>query len=306
MTMLSNVRKGRLIRPVLLLVYGPGGIGKSTWASRAPRPIFLGAEEGTDLLDVARLPTPHSYEDVLQCLKELEELPHDYQTLVVDSLDWIEPHIFTAICKRYHKPSIEQAAGGYGKGYIEAAEEWQNVIFPRLNALRDKRGMNIILLAHPEVNTITNPINQASYQKFELKLHKRSKAKMVEFVDAVFFASYEMYTSKVGDEVKSFTTKNRVLQGVPNQYDGYDAKNRYGLTEPVPLSLAWDDFVTLCNVRPEAKIEEVRAKVTSLLPLVTDSDVKVKAEELVAKAWEDVSQLTKLMDRLTVLTGAKS
>jgi hypothetical protein len=300
-TMLSNVRKGKIIKPVLILIYGPGGIGKSTWGAKTPNPIFLGAEDGTDLLDVVRLPMPRNYEDINQCLKELLEEEHDYKTLVVDSLDWVEPLIWNAICRRYNKQSIELAAGGYGKGYLEAAEEWVNLL-GKFSALRDHRGMNIVLLAHPEVRTHTNPHTQATYQRYELKLHKQSKAKIMEYVDAIFFASFEMFSSKVGDEIKSVASKNRVLQGVPNQFDGYDAKNRYGLTEPVSMSASWDDFISLCDVKPYASLVELGTEIDRLLALISDEDIKSKAVDAISKAGDNQAQLTKICNRLKVVT----
>ena len=223
------------------------------------------------------------------------------RTCVIDSIDWVEPLIFNAICRRYNKSSIELAAGGYGKGYIEAAEEWMQLL-GKLSVLREKRGMNIILLAHPEVKTVTNPQTQATYQRYELKLHKQSKAKIMEYVDAIFFASFEMFSSKVGDEIKSVSTKNRVLQGVPNQFDGYDAKNRYGLTEPIPMSISWDDFITLFDVKPYAPLVELGTEIERLLGLVSDEEIKAKAIESISKAGDNQAQLTKICSRLKVIT----
>ena len=175
----------------------------------------------------------------------------------------------------------------------------------KLGELRDRRGMNIILLAHPEVKTITNPQTQATYQRYELKLHKLSKAKVMEAVDAIFFAGYEMYTHKVGEEIKTIATKNRVLQGVPNQFDGYDAKNRYGLTEPLPLSMSWEDFIAHCDIKPVGSVpslEEIRQETKGLLEKIADEDIKVKAKSALEKGWHDVALLSQVRDRMIALT----
>ena len=299
MSMLANVKKGRIIRPVLLTVYGPGGIGKSTFGAGAPNPIFLGAEEGTDLLDVARLPTPRTYEDVKEALRELLEVPHDYKTLVVDSLDWIEPLIFNFICRRYGKPSIEQCAGGYGKGYIEAADEWVKLI-GKFSHLRDKRGMNIILIAHPEVKNVTNPQTQATYQRYELKLHKLSKNKIMEYVDAIFFASFELYTEKVGEDIKTIATQNRVLHTVPSQYDAFDAKNRYGLIETIPLNMPWNEFLSHCNINPTS-VAEITGEIESLTAEIVHGDIRDRIKAATLKASTDLPQLIKIRDHIKTL-----
>lgn len=306
MSMLANVSKGKIIRPALVLLYGPGGIGKSTFGAKAPSPIFLGAEEGTDHLDVSRLPTPKTYADVITCLQELLTAPHDFKTLVVDSLDWIEPLIFQMICKKYGKDSIELAAGGYGKGYLEAADEWAK-FRTMLTALRDQRKMNIILLAHPEIVKITNPQTQTSYERYEMKLHKRSKQQFMEYVDAMFFVSYAFYTRKgEGDQILITSTTQRVLH--PNWKDGFDAKNRYGLHEPVDLNLTWDEMMTLFSIAPKIPLpswEEVKFKFDELIQQVKDEEVLAKAQETLQKATaeKNVALMIKMNERLTQITG---
>lgn len=299
-TMLSAVRTGRIIRPVSILIYGLGGIGKSTFAAKAPNPIFLGAEEGTDHLNVARIPTPRSFEDVLAAVKELREDPHSYRTLIVDSLDWIEPLVFKHICRRYGKSSIELAAGGYGKGYVEAADEFMDFLYS-INQLRDERGMNIIMIAHPEVKNVTNPQTQMTYQRYELKLDKRIKGKVMEGVDAVFFAGYEMFSQKVGDEIKPITTSNRVLQGVPNQHDGFDAKNRYGISSPVSMDLTWNKFLEVCNLTPEEDIEPMRIEVEAFIDKLQDEAVREKAYAYFLKAKDRRDALEGVRTRLIEL-----
>ena len=98
MSLLDNVSKGKIKKPILAVVYGPDGVGKSTFAASAPHPIFLGTEDGTSHLDVTRFPTPQNFEDVFRAIKELSESKHDYKTLVIDTLDWLEPSTRTPGC----------------------------------------------------------------------------------------------------------------------------------------------------------------------------------------------------------------
>lgn len=301
-SMLAAVKTGRIIRPVNILIYGLGGIGKTTWAAKAPHPIFLGAEEGTDHINVARIPKPRSFDDVLTAVKELREDEHPYKTLVVDSLDWIEPLVFKSICRRYKKNSIEQCAGGYGKGYIEAANDFMDLL-ERINELRDHRGMHVIMIAHPETKVVTNPQTQMSYQRYELKLHKYSKAKVMEAVDGLFFASYEVYSQKIGDEAKPLISDRRVLQGVPNQHDGFDAKNRYGLLSPISMDTPWDEFLKICNLHVAQDTSPVKDAIKKLITMISDEAIKDKAEEFFTAAKDNLEALEKLHDRLVAIVN---
>ena len=134
-----------------MLIFGPEGLGKSTWAASAPAPIFLPGEEGTNHLDVARLPQPHTWEEVLEAVRMLTEEPHEYQTFVVDTLDGIEPLVWQAVCARGGKADIE--AFGYGKGYVAALDEWRKFLHA-IERLRRVRGMNVLFVAHTIVKHV--------------------------------------------------------------------------------------------------------------------------------------------------------
>ena len=51
---LSSITTGPAITPPRLLVYGPHGVGKTTFLSEAPSPILLPTEDGKGKLDIAR------------------------------------------------------------------------------------------------------------------------------------------------------------------------------------------------------------------------------------------------------------
>ena len=60
-----NVTRGKVVRPWRGLLYGVEGVGKSTFAAATPNPVFIGAEDGTDHLDIARFdPPPRKWEDI--------------------------------------------------------------------------------------------------------------------------------------------------------------------------------------------------------------------------------------------------
>jgi hypothetical protein len=117
---LSTISRGKRPRHIFALLYGTEGVGKSTLCSHAPNPIFVGAEKGTEQLDVARFPQTESIGDLLDQLRALQTQKHEFDTVVLDSLDWIEPLIWKAVCDEAKVDSIELAFGGYGAKAMSA------------------------------------------------------------------------------------------------------------------------------------------------------------------------------------------
>ena len=72
MTMLQQIHRGRRHNPPRLLMYGTEGIGKSTTAAAAPKPIFIPTEDGLDQIDCASFPLATRLADVDAALRALE------------------------------------------------------------------------------------------------------------------------------------------------------------------------------------------------------------------------------------------
>ena len=89
MSLLEQIRSGRRHSPPRFLIYGTEGIGKSTTASQAPKPIFIPTEDGLDQIDCHSFPLAKSLDDVEAALQALLAKQHDFQTVVIDSLDWL-------------------------------------------------------------------------------------------------------------------------------------------------------------------------------------------------------------------------
>ena len=242
MSMLENIQTGRENKPPRIMVYGQEGVGKSTLGASAPDPIFIQTEDGLGEIDCCKFPLAQSVEDVIIELTALRDEEHNFRTVVIDSLDWLERLIFDEICKEFGVRSIEKADGGYGKGYVDALVHWRKVL-ALLDDLRNKRGMMVILLAHAKVERFEDPEN-AAYDRYSPRLHKHAASLISEWVDTVLFATKRMRVSKDGD--------SRMI-AAPIGADGGEriirtngspaciAKNRYGLPNEIPLS--WDEFI---------------------------------------------------------------
>jgi hypothetical protein len=125
---LSTISRRRRPQRIFALIYGTSGVGKSFWASNAPNPIFICTEKGTEQLDIARFPIVDSIGEVFDQLRALQIENHEFQSIVIDSIDWLEPLIWKAVCDEAKVEAIEQAFGGYGKGYVRALDLWRTLL----------------------------------------------------------------------------------------------------------------------------------------------------------------------------------
>lgn len=242
MGMLDTIQSGRENRPPRIMIYGSEGVGKSTFAASAPNPVFIQTEDGLGELDCRKFPLAHSLSKVLAQLTALREEQHDFQTVVVDSADWLERLIFDEVCREYGVRNIEKADGGYGKGYTHALTHWRKVV-NLLQELRDKRGMMVILVAHAKVERFEDPEN-AAYDRYTPRLNKHAASLIAEWVDAVLFANKKFRVTKDASD-RAIAAPigadggERIIRTVGSP--ACIAKNRYGLPGEIPLS--WTAFI---------------------------------------------------------------
>lgn len=283
---LDRLVVGKKQQPVRVLLYGVEGIGKSTFGASAPRPIFIGAEDGTAHLDVARFPMPETWQDVRDAIRTLTVDPHDFQTLVIDTLDHAEPLLWAHICKRDNMPNVE--AYGYGKGYQAALDEWR-VLLADLERLRAAKKMNLIFLAHSWIKSFKNPEGD-DFDRYELKLNAKASGLIKENVDAVLFANYETFASKDAKtkRVKGVSTGARFIY--TTRTAAYDAKNRYDLPESMPLD--WTEFKQAVDSHTPASVGALLAEIqrkAEKLPAIAE-----KVAEGIKRAGGDAAKLAQL------------
>lgn len=236
---LSSITRGKRLRAPKIVIYGPPKIGKSTFASSAPSAIGILTEEGLDNIDVAAFPVAKTYEDVFAAINTLTSEAHEFQSVFVDSLDWLEPLILHKVCRDNGVDNIEKI--GYGKGYIMADDLWRK-FFDAMDALRNNKGMSIICIAHEQINKVRNPTLSEDYDAYSLKLNKRAVAIINEWADVIGFCAHEVMTRQVesgfnNKETKAITTGQRKLH--VNPHPAYVAGNRYGMPD---CALNWAAF----------------------------------------------------------------
>ena len=240
MSLLDQVETGIKVPALKINVSGTNGIGKTTFASRAPKPIFIKTEEGTNFVNTSSLPLCTSYDDIVKQIQALYEDEHQYKTVVFDTTDWAEKLIHEKVCKNHSVNSIESI--GFGKGYTEAAELFRRIL--KMFDLLHKKKMHVILLSHVAIRTFNDPEREA-YDRWELSLHKKISNMIKEWVDFNLFANYEVSTRTSG---QGFNEKTRAVSfGKRKLFHkfsaAFDAKSRVDLGN-APLDLDWNAFLS--------------------------------------------------------------
>lgn len=257
MSTLKNVTKGIKPRPHFIGLYGPGGVGKSSFAAAAPNPVFLGTDDGLGTLDVASFPIPKTWADVKAVINDLLVEEHDYQTLVIDTINGLEPLLWNHIIKEARVSSIEEVDGGFGKGYLRANEQWVE-FYNTLKRLRNK--MNVIILGHAKIKSFEDPYQNERFDKFIIKMNNEAAALFLESVDNMFFANYQTTyrKDKGARKAKAFGEGKRVM--FTEERPAFAAKSRFDL--PFEMDLSWDEFtkavekcVPLVKATPDKLLE---------------------------------------------------
>lgn len=226
-----EITRGKIKKAKKVVIYGPEGIGKSTFASRFPDPVFIDTEGSTNDMDVARLPRPTSWTMLLEEVDYIRKTPGACRTLVIDTIDWAEMLCIEHICDKHQKNGIESF--GYGNGYVYVKEEFGKF----LNKLSDviEAGINVVLTAHAQLRKFEQPDEMGAYDRWELKLGKKTSSQtsplVKEWADMLLFANYKTYSVAVDDKGKKHKAQGGKRVMYTNHHPCWDAKNRYGLPE---------------------------------------------------------------------------
>ena len=276
-----------------IVLYGPEGIGKSSFAAQFPEPLFIDTEGSTRQMNVRRLPRPTSWSMLMQMIAEVAQNTDVCKTLVIDTVDWAERLCSEHVCQSAQKKSIEDF--GYGKGYVLVKEEFGRM----LNLLSDvvEKGINVVLTAHCILRKFERPDESGAYDRWELKLGNKTgsqiSALVKEWSDLLLFANYKETIIESGDtkRKKAYGGK-RVMY--TQHHPAWDAKNRYGLPPELPFDFTEIGFVlpnppAECNPKSKEaeqkaeKAEPAEPKAEPEAPKATSSESKAEPKKATPK-----------------------
>nr|DAT39854.1 MAG TPA: AAA domain protein [Caudoviricetes sp.] len=224
-----EVQETLQIEPMKVLIYGVEGIGKTTFASKFPDPIFIDTEGSTGFINARKLPNPTSWTILLDELEDIKSDPRG-KTLIIDTLDWAE-----RLAKKYLMDKNKWAAidsTNYGSRYVALSDEIGKLL-NKLTEIKDV-GINVVLTAHAETKKHELPDEMGQYDKYTLKLEKRDAALAKEWADMILFFNYK--TTIITDSKsnsKKATGGQRVMY--TTHKPAWDAKNRLGLADELPI-----------------------------------------------------------------------
>lgn len=238
------------------------GVGKTSFAAMAPKPIFLMSpgETGVRTLinakqikPVAQLPEMHEWEDVLSAIDELTESEHQYKTLVIDVLEGLESLCHNWTCKTMYRDDWgPKGFMNFQQGFKSAVAPWRQLLF-KLDRLRETRGMMTVSLCHTTVGNPKNP-EGTDYGRYVPAMHKEMWEVTHGWADIVLFANYFVHveTDASGKNGKGTGGNQRYLH--TQRMAAYDAKNRHGLPEEIDMGENHEEsWLNFANAMKEAK-----------------------------------------------------
>lgn len=230
---LESIQQGGGDKPPIMLVHGVGGVGKTTLGAATPAPIIVRTEDGLGSLDVPAFPLATTFAEVMEAIGVLAGGSHEFETVVIDSVDWLEQLIWRQVATDSGNSNIE--AIGYGKGYVLALDYWREYL-AALTYLRDNCKMGVFQIAHTLIKRFDAPDTE-SYDRYLVKLHDKASALVTEHADIVLFANYRVHVTETKDGMQK--RKRAVGSGdrivFATERPGWVAKNRYSMPDQIEM-----------------------------------------------------------------------
>lgn len=300
-----SIASGRRPAPGRFVIFGVGSVGKTTLAGGAPRPLFLSAEAGDDELDVDRIVfddqtgrvQPRTFDEVIDAVSAVAAGDGPHQTLVVDGAGAIDALIQEHVVRKNPKWSTIQTPG-FGQGEAAVLDVWRSFV-ARLEDVRVRRRMRVILIGHSQIAKFKNP-EGAEFDRYQLAVTTHPKGDVAGFLfgwaDLVGFYRFETLTAMEGKRAIGIGEGARILH--LQRSNAFDAKCRYrGLPSSiqVPAERPWAALQKAID--DGGQPSQLRAEVARLMADV-DETTRAKVEGWLATVGDNTAALAEGIDKL--------
>lgn len=190
-----------------IVIYGPGGVGKSELASHLDQveihPLFFDLEQGTEFLDVDRVQGIESYGDLLTALRS-ETLCEAAGAVVVDSGTKAEEMALAytletvAHEKGHYVNSIE--GYGYGKGFTHVYESFL-LLLQELDR-HARAGRHVVMICHDSTEKVPNPAGE-DWLQYQPRLQSppkygKTRERVKEWCDHLLYIGFDVSVNRDG------------------------------------------------------------------------------------------------------------
>lgn len=304
MSVFQKIKRGRVKKPLFLVLYSDPGVGKTDAGASFPSPLFFDFEESTHNIDVERIDDARDFDEVMSYLKEILEEKEgslQFKSIVFDTIDELERMMHVHIAKDSGKKSIDHI--GWQKGFDYAVNLWAEFI-GICRQIRDKHHIHFLFLAHSAHKAKQDIEKEESYTRNTINLHKKAISFIFGAVEMVLYAKKEIKFKKDSEgNVYAKDSDKRVLCTTLSAH--YDAKNRIGLPPVMPMPIKngfqvlWDAYEKAFNQTPELAYNDCKA----LLSNIKDKDKAKQIEAYIEANKKDLSIMRSSLNRINEIIG---
>lgn len=215
----QKITKASTTSRIRAFVFGETKIGKSTWASQWPKPLFLATEPTLSHLDRYEVEIK-SWGDFLRAGAAIVQEEHEFETIVVDTIDALYALCAQDICQK-EDADYEGDIGSMGKG-------WWMVNRQLTEKIRKLAQLpyNLILISHTTQKEVTTV--RGKYTQWTSNLPPKTKTALYSLCDLVLLATVETMIAEKGPE------EQRVLKS--GKSVNYETGSRFAIPDTLPLS----------------------------------------------------------------------
>jgi hypothetical protein len=306
--MFDWIHEGEMDAAWRVLIYGEGGVGKSSLAAKMSKPLFVEGEAGGIRLNVPHMifdkrdnrMHPQSWEELNGRVDEIataaeakKKLP--FETLVLDGFSAMEQLCVAHVCKKNNWPAL--SAAGYGKGEVAHYAEMRVFLrkIERIWASHEAgaRGINVAFICHVAEARYADNETGAEYKRQVPGLTTAKNADVsgmfYGWCDAVLYCEKQITIGKNAETKRTYGVGGEHVMHTKLSA-GHLAKCRLGSVDET-LPLDWNEFVSQIG---RSKSPELMQKHVMELAGKAPEEAQKQLEAFKkTAAWKDLAELGK-------------